>query len=213
MICLILDSHIFTSVCRDSKSWHDFLWDLLFIFAYLSTHSFYPLILSCQWSSYNWSFPSILGNKLVIFVIIHMSSSIIVVPFASRALFEFMYLVLFRLGIFDVLSLVNSLLLDTFIEKDVRERTGPVFAGGGLGGIFEWNYCISYIFAKVLSIPITFFLLLFFFFHLLLHFFFLLLLTNLFLLLTFCFSFFVFVSLFQSTYFTIFDCICLKLHN
>ena len=74
-----------------------------------------------------------------------MISLIISVLFALITTSLQRYFVLLWLCVFHVLGLVYSLLLNTFVRNGVRDRTGPEFAGGGLGGMFEWNYCISYI--------------------------------------------------------------------
>ena len=69
-----------------------------------------------------------------------MSSSILSILFSLKAKWLHMYFVLLWLCVLYVLGLVHSLLLDSLIGNKVRDRTGAAFVGGGLGGIFEWNY-------------------------------------------------------------------------
>jgi len=150
-MCLILGKSIFTFVCTDWESWHDFISNLRFPFVCWWTSSSYLLTISSRWSNYSWFFHAPPENMPVIFVIIRRSFSIHVIPYALTAALHCLYFVLLGFCVFDVLSLVDSLLLETWINSEIRERTGPWLAGDGLGGIFDWIKCISYIIGKHIS--------------------------------------------------------------
>ena len=146
-----------------------------------------------------------------------MSSSVPSVLFSSKAELLICYFVFLWLCVFHVQGFIHSLLLETWINRYIRERTGPVLAGGGLGGIPLKLLYKLYIQTKLQSVPVAFlifFLLCNLFLSLLLwellFFFFF---ADLFFLLTFSFSLLVFSSLPESSNLAVFDCICFILNN
>ena len=151
IICLILHHTIITFACTNWESSHGFPSDLRFHVVYWSIRSFYLLTISSLWSSYSWFVLFTTENMLVIFVTTRMSFLTIVILYALIADLKDRYFVLFGFSVSDVLSLVDSLLLESWMEEKVRERTGAWVAGGAFGGIFDWFNFISYIIGKQIS--------------------------------------------------------------
>jgi hypothetical protein len=97
-----------------------------------------------------------------------MSASARAATSASTTASRQFYLELFGFGVLDVVGFVDSLLLDAYLVEGIRDRTGAVCVGGGLGGMIEVILCIYNAIEegglmnnkyKLLSVPVSLFLL------------------------------------------------------
>jgi hypothetical protein len=82
-----------------------------------------------------------------------MSAWVPSTPSSSRAASHYPYLEFLRLGVFDIVGLVDALLLETYFVRVIRESTGAFWGGAGLGGMGKLYIYLNR--TKLQSIPVS----------------------------------------------------------